>query len=360
MFESSKHVYDVIVDGQYGSTGKGLMAEILASAHKDPEQAYTVVTTNAGPNSGHTSYHKGEKIVLQQLPTYAVIAWRMGRECDVVMNAGSILDLERLHFEVAANRPFGKSKVCIHPAAAVVTDEAKSADAALVGRIGSTGKGTGAALAAKVMRQPEAVAAHHHLQIRDMNDHIVLGVREHQRGDRVLVEVSQGFSLSLNVSGMYPYTTSRDCTAAQAISDAALHPRDLGNIAMVVRTFPIRVAGNSGPCYPGQEETTWEAVGVEPEITTVTKKTRRVFTFSVEQFKDAMRVNRPNLVLVNFCNYLRDLGYDAAAIEQWVEENIIIPSYEANGWCPVIILGFGPTSQDAIKYEDFVKGEHWG
>lgn len=355
--KSSAHEYDVIVDGQFGSTGKGVAAELLCSLHKDPKLSYTVVTTNAGPNSGHTSYYKGDKIVLQQLPTYAVIAWRMGRKCDVIMNAGSILDLERLHFEVAANRPFGKSKVYIHPAAAVVTSEAKVADAALVAAIGSTGKGTGAALAAKIMRYPEAVASHYAQQIKDMNDYVVLGTRSIDKHyDRVLVEVSQGFSLSLNASDMYPFTTSRDCTVAQAISDAALHPRDLGSVMMVVRTFPIRVAGNSGPCYPDQHELTWDALGVEPEITTVTKKIRRVFSFSIEQFKQAMEFNRPNVVFVNFMNYLEKVGMSHSEMVKWVEHHIVQPSYDVAGIPPQIVLGFGSTSAEAIHYEVFKRG----
>jgi len=44
-------------------------------------------------------------------------------------------------------------------------------------------------------------------------------------------------------------------------------------IWVVFRTFPIRVAGNSGPMV---SETSWQALNLPEEMTTVTKRVRRV------------------------------------------------------------------------------------
>ena len=329
----------VLVDGQYGSTGKGLAAGMLAEMFYDRVGA---VTTNAGPNSGHTSYFEDEKIVLCQLPTFGVIAQKLGTCPTMFMNAGAIIDVERLKMEEELYA--SDFSLFVHPTAAVTSKEGADFEkAGIVADIGSTGKGTGAALAAKVMREPTAVISgvDHPFMLGGMP----LGLA---RDATVFVEVSQGFSLSLNAGGMYPYCTSRDCTVAQALSDANIHPNELRKTMMVVRTYPIRVAGNSGPCFPDQKELTWAELGVEPEITTVTKKVRRVFSFSVEQFKAAVACNQPEHIFLNFVNYLAP-----DQVRPFVETNIIAPYIEIMGTEPEsLILGFGPTSADLQLWRD--------
>ena len=282
----------VLVDGQFGSTGKGLAAAVLAESCAG---IFDLVTSNAGPNSGHTSYHGDEKIVLQQLPTFGVISAKCGSPVHMHMNAGSIIDKERLLWEAEQYAPPGS--LSLNPVAAVVNASAKRDEHALIERVGSTGKGTGAALAHKVMRYAGAVAQDH-----DFGD--LVPVHRSPAGAKQFVEVSQGFSLSMNSGGFYPYCTSRDCTVAQAMADAGLHPSTFNGAMMVVRTYPIRVAGNSGPGYPDQQEISWGDLGVEPEITTVTKKVRRVFTWSDIQYIEALHANRPNMLFFNFLNYL--------------------------------------------------------
>ena len=94
------------------------------------------------------------------------------------------------------------------------------------------------------------------------------------------------------------------------------YPADYGHISVIgtARTFPIRVAhrydddgnkiGDSGPHYFDQREVTWEDIGVEPEYTTVTNLKRRVFTFSYQQIRDAVRMCGCDSLFLNFCNYL--------------------------------------------------------
>ena len=128
-------------------------------------------------------------------------------------------------------------------------------------------------------------------------------------GEVVLMETSQGHSLSINNSRFYPYTTSRICSVAQAMSDASIPCKYLAKTLMSIRTFPIRVGnvkgGESGGGYPDQKETTWDALGVKPELTSTTKRQRRVFTFSRLQFRGALRAHEPEALFVNFLNYLK-------------------------------------------------------
>jgi len=335
-----------IVDGQYGSTGKGLMASFLAELF----DGYPVgaVTSNAGPNSGHTFYWKGQKIVLRQLPSFGVYQSLEtgGKSAPIYMNAGAIIDPEVLIEEVAKYL-HPDTVVYLHPLAAVVDNAAVEEEKNLVSDVGSTGKGTGAALAAKVMRGPKAT-----IGSVAQNFTWPKNVRIERRtpdaaSDKVVMEVSQGFSLGLN-AGFYPYCTSRDCTVGAAMSDAQIHPRLYRSCAMVVRTFPIRVAGNSGPCYPDQQELSWEELGQTPEKTTVTNKVRRVFNWSTMQFMDACAANKPDLVMVNFMNYLDP---DKVCHDTWLKENVIRPYISVMGMKPTLLLGFGPENKDVLVHE---------
>lgn len=327
-----------VVDGQFGSTGKGLASSVLAELFAD---YVDIVTSNAGPNSGHTSYVGDEKVVLQQLPTFSVVAHKLYGNVQILthLNAGAIIDVDRFNNEVAAHN---LSEVYVDPHAAFVGPEHKIEETGLISAIGSTGKGTGAALAAKVLRNPSAVVEYpsNRAQIDPLVHVIGLAL---EPNEVAFMEISQGFSLSLNASGMYPYTTSRDCTIAQGLSDAGIHPSLFRDCMMVVRTFPIRVAGNSGPGYDDQVELSWADLGVEPEITTVTKKVRRVFTWSDAQFRHALLANRPGVVFVNFMNYLPE-GVDH---DVWVHDNILLPYTETMGDVPdAILLGYGPKNSD--------------
>ena len=323
----------VLVDGQFGSTGKGLVAAALAEMFHD---RVTSVTCNAGPNSGHTSYVNGEKIVLCQLPTFGVVARKFGSRPTIQMNAGAIIDSERLEWEIAnyASDPFG---VFVSGRAALVNAGAIEAEKHLKNSVGSTGKGTGAALAAKIMRQPGATWSS-----VSANSMALEGEMWQTAYGPVFVEVSQGFSLSLNAAPFYPYCTSRDCTVGQALSDAGIHPKRLQQTIMVVRTYPIRVGGQSGPCYDDQKEILWSDIGVEPEVTTVTKKQRRLFTWSREQFRRAVAANEPDHIVLNFANYLKS----ERAIREMV--SMMIEDYNAVlGWSPTTVaIGRGPNNND--------------
>ena len=118
--------------------------------------------------------------------------------------------------------------------------------------------------------------------------------------------------LSLNSGFAYPYCTSREITVSSTLSDVQVHPSYLGKVCVSIRTFPIRVGniidngsivGYSGPFYPDSIELSWEDIGVEPELTTITKRERRVATFSYEQYNKMMRLYKPDYVLLNFANY---------------------------------------------------------
>lgn len=295
----------VLVDGQYGSTGKGLLAAYLA--HQGAGRI-NVVTTNAGPNSGHTAYLDGIKIMTQQIPVASVVLKTIDKPVLTYLNAGAIVDYPTLMLEVGRHRvtPF------VHPCAALITNKDREEDQKTTDNIASTGKGVGPAMMMKIARKQHADDA----TVKTILAPFLPEGRHSWDNfwdwskDVVFVETAQGFSLGLNTAKFYPHVTSRECTVMQAIADARIPVDMVRRSVATFRTFPIRVGntatGYSGDCYSDQQETTWEAIGQTPELTSVTKRVRRVFTWSDSQFGEAVSVNRPDSIFLNFCNYLSE------------------------------------------------------
>lgn len=332
----------VIIDGQFGSTGKGLIAGRLAL---DDGNQCSIATTNASANAGHTTIVAGRKFITYHLPTFAV----MQPGCRAYLNAGAIINPALLAQEMQ-DVGFDPQNLVIHPRAAVITEamvaSEYSADSAAT-KLASTRKGVGTALSEKIMRR--AVLAGDTPELAPWIGEIDLN-RCLEWGDRVVVEIPQGFSLGINSGLAYPHCTSRDVTVSQGLADAGIHPMHLGHTMMSLRTYPIRVGnvvenghqlGWSGPCYPDQEETTFEALGVEPERTTVTKRIRRIFTFSDQQYAKAHRMNQPDAVFLNFCNYL--------ASSEDLSKLIDRMSHHGS---PPTHFGFGPSVEEVTESEE--------
>lgn len=324
-----------LFDGQFGSTGKGLLASVLAMAF---QSNINIVTTNAGPNSGHTAYFDGLEVMTQQIPVASVFLKKMGWGHLCYLNGGAIVDVDILLAEI---KKYGVS-VVVDPHAALINDEAK---AQKLSHIASTGKGVGPAMAQKLMRDKHAVVEH---AIETIGAHCtvksLLLAEKIEAGATVFIETAQGFSLGIN-SGFYPYCTSRECTVTQALADARIPTAYQTKSIVSMRTYPIRVGntpdGYSGGWYPDQKEISWEELGQKPELTTVTKRVRRIATFSMEQFRHCMLVNRPDAVFMNFCNYL-DEDQLGCFLYRIVEEYEIIMGYRMDA----LLLGFGPNPED--------------
>lgn len=342
----------VLVDGQFGSTGKGLLSSVLGEYGAD---MINTITSNAGPNSGHTAYSpvNGEKIMTQQVPVSSVVIREImkssgtGYEPSTYLNGGAVIDPDIFYDEV--NRHNLKN-VFVHPHASLIEQE--HIDAEKTGgpsKIAGTAKGVGAAIASRVMRENKGFGEFNGPQTVGSKAVCEVRTSEYFKYETVFIETSQGFSLGIN-AGFYPHCTSRECTVAQALSDARISPRALRKVAACYRTYPIRVGntaeGNSGPSYQDQQETTWEAIGVEPELTTVTKRVRRVFTWSWTQFVDSIVVNDPDLVFINFLQYVKKEDR-IKFLDQVVETYMDV----MNKPLELLLVGYGPNNGDVMVYE---------
>jgi adenylosuccinate synthase len=204
----------------------------------------------------------------------------------------------------------GPDRLFIDPKAIIVTRSHRNSEqeGKLVNTIGSTGSGTGEAVIQRIKRRPTCLAKSIP-ELKPYLNYTTLLLRERlNRSERVIIEGTQGFGLSLLHSPHYPYVTSRDTTAAGFLSEVGLSPFDVDDIIMVIRTFPIRVAGNSGPL---PHEIDWDTVTQESckgkpiqEITSVTKRLRRVARFDPYIVNLAIEVNRPSKIVLNHLDYL--------------------------------------------------------
>ena len=310
----------IVVGGQYGSEGKGKVAHYLAR-----ERGAASAVRVGGPNSGHTVYDDaGHKFIFRHLPTAAVLPNVL-----CVLAAGSYIDVDRLLYEVALiGLDPGRLKVDRN---AVLISEQHRVDEHLVGLragIGSTLTGTGAAVLDRVGRVKPIRFAHDEPALSQfVCDTKSLLRWQLDQGARVVIEGTQGYGLSVLHTPHYPFATSRDTTAAGFLSEVGLSPLDVDEVALVVRAFPIRVPGHSGPL---DNECAWSDVTDHAgapapieELTSVTQSLRRVARFSAEIVRKAVSANHPTRVVLNHVDYLDHAckGKDATsrALSQVVE-----------------------------------------
>ncbi len=295
---------DVIVGGQFGSEGKGQIA-----AHIAPE--YDCLVRVGGPNAGHTVYQEPNKHVFHLLPsgTYR------SPHAKLLIGPGAVLNLDKILEEI---RTYGVEvgRLVIDENAVIISQEDIDREQEIKDRISSTGQGVGMATAgniiSRLLNENSHKAKHFNNELRGF-----LGStgeeleRLYAQGKKILLEGTQGMGLSLH-HGMYPHVTSRDTSVSGTLSEAGISPRRVRRIIMVTRTYPIRVGGTSGDFQSVEltMEVVAERAGIDPEellsreITTTTKKPRRIAEFSWSLFRRACEINSPTDIGLTFTDYI--------------------------------------------------------
>ena len=301
----------VLVGGQYGSEGKGAIAAHIANE-------YSVHVRVGSPNAGHTIYWNGEKHVMQSIPC----GW-INPNAKIVIGRGALLNMRQFMKElvhIMQYYPNFLTRLYIDPEAGILSEKFHIQEGGTEGemhkRIGSTGEGVGPARVARINRDPaefkqfKDVAYDYGLEIciRENTPKYIACWQDD--GENILIEGTQGSGLSL-LHSHWPYCTSIDTNAAGIISEVGLAPSRVTDVLMVVRTYPIRVAGNSGPMG---EEISWAELNhrvialsgeaILPEKTTVTKKIRRFAEWNDELFEQSCLLNAPTQIALTFADYI--------------------------------------------------------
>lgn len=297
----------VLVGGQYGSEGKGAVAAHVAND-------YGVHVRVGSPNAGHTIWWRGEKHVMQSIPC----GW-INPDAKIVIGRGALLNMKQFMKElvhILTYYPDFLNRLYIDPEAGILDEKFHQQEGGTEGemhkRIGSTGEGVGPARVARINRDPEQfrqfknVAEEYGLErcLCENTPKMLADLQD--KGVNIMIEGTQGSGLSL-LHSHYPYCTSIDTNAAGIISEVGIAPSRVTNVLMVVRTYPIRVAGNSGYM---KNEITWDelnrrmGVEIKPEKTTVTKKVRRIAEWDDELFEQSCLLNAPTELALTFADYI--------------------------------------------------------
>lgn len=292
-----------VVGGQFGSEAKGHVAAQLAArlstARLGKKQHQVRV---GGSNAGHSAVAAdGTVWALRQVPAAAVI----DVEADLYIAQGSEVDFDVLKSEVDALDAAGykvSKRLMIDANATVIEPHhiERETGSDINARTGSTSKGIGAARADRIMRIAKTVRDVEAFQaLGEVCETAPLFHNAQRRGEHIIVEGTQGYGLGMHTR-FYPQTTSGNCRTVDLLAQIGYvplniyEPRDI-HTWLVLRTYPIRVAGNSGSM--DSHELTWEELGertggyVKAERTTVTKKIRRVAEWNPNVVMQAVQAN---------------------------------------------------------------------
>jgi len=337
---------DVIFGGQFGSEGKGVITSNLA-------YDYDVHVRVGAPNAGHSFIGPdSKKWVMQIIPC----GW-VNPNATLIIGRGGLIDPVLLRKEVEAIAVIDPSiynRLVIDPLCGVLDRKFYEAEGGIHGeihkRIGSTGEGVGSAREARISRDPGRFYLYEELAKKDYwfaqfivrnTPTVIDNLRE--AGKKVLLEGAQGQGLSL-IHGPWPYVTSTDPGPAQLAADVGIPSNDFGRIIAVMRAFPIRVAGNSGPLV---NEITWDQLSRElgmttVEHTTVTKKKRRIGRWDDGIATQCRILHHPTEIALTFIDYINpdDTGVDkysnlSNATQHFIER------VERVMKCSVTIIGTG-------------------
>lgn len=349
-----------VVGGQYGSEAKGHVAAYLGE-----REDHLLAVRVGGSNAGHTAYsHTGERFPLRQLPVAAVRPAR--RSTELAVAAGSEVDLEVMQAEAQQmralwpQRPYG---VRVDPEATWVSDAHKDDSAWRVKEghpTGGTGKGVGVARRARMAKTADTVSQHTD-DILDLGPEYYVGDVSSRidqylhTGHTVLIEGTQGYKLGLH-AGNYPHVTAGDARAIDFMAQAGVSPWMWGvtdlEVWIVYRSYPIRIAGNSGPMY---NELSWEDVGVPPEQTTVTLKTRRVGEWDEQLFADSLAANGgATSPAVRLAYMFLDYDYPALAGCDTITSELLAAVTEVEQtrtFRPIDLVGTGPDTMVDLRLQ---------
>jgi len=342
----------VIVGGQYGGEGKGKITSYLA--HRDNAD---YVVRCGGPNSGHTVDHKGRRLIFRLLPAGVI-----NPNTRLLIAPGAIINPEILLDEVETCG-LEQSRLGIDYKTGVITEtEAQEEkELALQERLASTLSGMGRGIAKRVLRDDSFFRAQDIPELKsfltDVSEELNNGI---DHGKSVLVEGTQGFGLSLYHSPDYPFVTSRDTTASAFLSEVGLSPLTVQDVILVIRTFPIRVGGNSGPL---KNEISWEQLQESSgyphrieEFTSVTKRLRRVARFDFELVRRAVAINRPTQIALLGTDYLDYQNKSVGAFDELtVETQSFVLRVQNDLGVHVTLIGTGPTNEELIDSRPSVR-----
>lgn len=330
---------DVLIGGQFGSEGKGHIAASISGN-------YDLLVRVGGPNAGHTVSSKSGTHIYHQLPSGC-----KDSAARLLLGPGMTINKEKLLEEIKKCR-VGIDRLGIDPQAIIITSDDILSEETMRTQIASTASGSGAASARRIMERtgtPPLLARDDedlkkYTKKRDgfAGDAIKQLEKFYSENKKILLEGTQGSGLSI-FNGQYPHVTSRDTNVSGCLAEVGISPKRVRRIIMVVRTTPIRVGNpdeSEGENSDTQSftsgnlknEVTFKEIaakaGLDPdeveksEITSTTRRNRRVGWFDWELFRRSCMINTPTDIALTFTDYISVKNQDARRFEQLTEHTI--------------------------------------
>lgn len=344
---------DCLVGLQWGSEGKGKIAAYLS-------KEYNAMVRSGGPQAGHSFFVGKNKYVNRQVPCGIHNPY-----CKLYIAPAAIINMDVLLEEIE-NYQLSPEQLMVDNNASILTEKhiKLEEESQLEKRLASTLEGVGAAQSEKVWRRSKLFGNDgtsnreclydEHPELYFYAGDVPEALYSHNESNEpILLEGTQGFGLSLN-HGDYPFVTSRDIINSTLLSDSGLSPKIHGQTIGVLRTYPIRVGGNSGPT--GSEELTFEEIAKRSgskktiaEYTTVTRRKRRIFEQSWGILSKAIEVNQPDQIALTFLDYINHEDYGKNDFDNLSQKSKdYIKLVEDLLFTPVTLISTGPKNEHMI------------
>ncbi len=356
-------IITILFGMQWGSEGKGLVASKWAWNND-------IAIRIGASNAGHTFYDMGRKYIARSIPC----AW-INPKCYLVIGRGAVINLDVLFSEM---KTIGmenlEGRLIIDSRATIVTQQQIEEEAKLMlaEKIASTSgrakEGIAMARCSKIKRDGSCLMAGGVPELcRYTGDTIGYIQEKLFCGDNeVMIEGSQGFMLGLNY-GDYPFVTSVDVDPISLLAGVGIDPTNTDIIVKkigVLRSYPIRVGGNSGPFGKDSKEISWEELQRRAgspvpliEKTTVTDVPRRIATFSFNELDRVCRATNPTEIILTFGQYIDYSVYGKYEITSRIKK--FIAEIEDAVKIPVTAVTTGPDTMVYVDEWNLRKAARW-
>ena len=283
----------LVVGAQYGGEGKGKICSYLGAARQFP-----YVCRTGGVNSSHAVQFRNRFYKLRMMPASAVVS-----SSTYLFGAGSLIHIETLRREMD-ELGVADDRVVIDSRAGVVSEDCVAAQRLdeRYERLGSTLTGTGYATAERSLRRLKLAIDYPELQTH-IGDVTRMLYNANRADLPILVEGHQGMGLS-NYHGDYPYTSSRDCTAAAIMSEIGVGPLVNIEVILVVKMFPTRNHAGTLPSEMPNDEA--GALGIFERgggAWGLPDRRRRVGRLNWNDVERAVMLNSPTMVALTGFDY---------------------------------------------------------
>jgi adenylosuccinate synthase len=326
----------IIVGAFWGDEGKGKIISYLAL--KD-NLDFCVRTGSV--NAAHTIWYEGKKYALHMVPAAFI-----NPRTRLLVAAGANVHVGQFFKEMELTKADAKL-VGIDQNASIIEQKHSDQDkASAVNKgIGTTGWGVGPAIEERVRRTAKLAKDMPELkpyicdQVAEVNE----GLDE---GKSVLLEGTQGFMLSLFLSGGYPYVTGRDTGASAIASEAGVGPTRVDDVIIVFKSFITRVGAGPLPGEITKEEAQKRGWF---EVAAGTGRERRSAPFDFELAKKTAKINGATKgamtkldIIYPSCRGARNYGDLPNEAKDFIKE------VENRTGIPIVFIGTGPGALDLI------------